>query len=166
MQNKTYNIDLRFISQAFKFLYTFWGPGASSIRSGSIVRSVKTNKQTNYSCPVITAILTLLLDQSQSFLTGSDQSGAATGNCHSATPLPCLCGANRCNFNLQTIIKCKIIFILDDQVFIDVDFNQGKMDDDTIHGIWMNKSSLKAIFYKCQALKPFDAASQDVCAKD
>ena len=86
MQNKTHNIDLRFISQAFKFLFTFWGPGASSIRS--IVRSVKTNKQTNYSCPVITAILTLLLDQSQSLLTGSDQSGAATGNCHSATPRP------------------------------------------------------------------------------
>ena len=37
------------------------------------VRSVKTNKQTNYSCPVITVILTLCLDQSQRSLTCPNQ---------------------------------------------------------------------------------------------
>ena len=51
-------------------------------------KSVKTNNQTNYSCSVITVILTLRVDQSQLILTDSDQWGVATGNCHSATPRP------------------------------------------------------------------------------
>ena len=34
----------------------------------------------------------------------------------------------------------------DFQVSTDVDFDHYKIDDNTIHEIWMNKSSLKAIF--------------------